>query len=168
MNTETRKTSRGIHTSTRAIKTTFSPFELRINEEFTRETAVVITQVENKQDSRNRKALSWIARKSSREVTSRTKSAITSAAKYIGDKHRYLIYQISAYSQIILNMATCFVGIQMMSPRVRCGSQTQNAWPIRTPNSNKKRITIGKRCRLRLSLPSRISVRRIERRANLS
>ena len=53
---------------------------LRMNEEFTKETAVVKTQVENKHESRNRKALSWIIWKRWREEASRMTSAITSAA----------------------------------------------------------------------------------------
>lgn len=59
---------------------TFSPFELRMNEEFTREMAVVMTQVENKNESRHLNGLSWIARKSLKEATSSETSAIASAA----------------------------------------------------------------------------------------
>jgi hypothetical protein len=50
-----------------------------MNEEFTSETAEVITQVENKHESRNRIALSWITRKRRREDASRMRSANTSA-----------------------------------------------------------------------------------------
>jgi hypothetical protein len=67
-------------TSTIAIMMTFIPPELRMNEEFTKETAVVKTQVENKHESRNRKALSWSIKKRWREDASRITSAITSAA----------------------------------------------------------------------------------------
>lgn len=66
-------------TSTIATTMTFVPFELRMNEESTMETMVVKTQVENKQESRNRKILSWITRKKCREVASKKRSAITSA-----------------------------------------------------------------------------------------
>jgi len=66
-------------TSTTEIMMIFTSFEMRMNEEFTMETTVVKTQVENKHESRNRKALSWITRKRWREVASRMKSAITSA-----------------------------------------------------------------------------------------
>jgi hypothetical protein len=68
-------------TSTTATTTTFKPSEWRMNEEFTKETAVVKTQVENKHESRNRKVLSWITWKRWREVASRNTSAITSAVK---------------------------------------------------------------------------------------
>ena len=51
-----------------------------MNEEFTKEMAVVQTQVENKHESRNRKALSWSTRKRWKEDASRITSAITSAA----------------------------------------------------------------------------------------
>ena len=68
-----------LRTSTTAIMITFCPRELRMNEESTEETMVVITQVENKHESRNRKTLSWIKTKSWREVPSRKRSAITSA-----------------------------------------------------------------------------------------
>ena len=54
--------------------------DLRMNEEFTMETMVVRIQVENKLESRNRKALSWSTQKRRREVASRNRSAITSAA----------------------------------------------------------------------------------------
>ena len=57
----------------------FKPSDLRMNKEFTMETMVVKTQVENKHESRNRKILSWITRKKCREVASRKRSAITSA-----------------------------------------------------------------------------------------
>ena len=58
---------------------TFVPSDLRMNKEFIMETTLVKTQVENKHESRNRKALSWITRKRFREVASRKRSAITSA-----------------------------------------------------------------------------------------
>jgi hypothetical protein len=67
-------------TSTTAIMMIFIPPELRMNEEFTKETADVKTQVENKHESRNRKALSWIIRKRWREYASKMMSAIKSAA----------------------------------------------------------------------------------------
>jgi hypothetical protein len=68
-------------TSTTAIMMTFIPCELRMNEESTTEMTVVKIQVENKHESRNRKALSWITRKRWREAASRNTSAITSAVK---------------------------------------------------------------------------------------
>ena len=68
-------------TSMTAIMMTFIPFELRMNEESTMETTVVKTQVENKHESRIRRALSWITRKRWREVASRKRSAITSAVR---------------------------------------------------------------------------------------
>ena len=68
-----------LRTSTTAMMIIFIPPELMMNEEFTKETAVVQTQVENKHESRNRKALSWITRKRWREVPSRKTSATTSA-----------------------------------------------------------------------------------------
>jgi hypothetical protein len=71
-------------TSTMAIMMTFIPppklRPLRMKEEFTKETAVVKTQVENKHESRHRKALSWIIWKRWREDASKMMSAITSAA----------------------------------------------------------------------------------------
>lgn len=75
-----KKTPNGLLTSTTAITTTSNPCELRMNVEFTRERAVVRTQVENKHESLIRKALSWITMKSRREDVSRTRSANTSAA----------------------------------------------------------------------------------------
>ena len=42
------------------MMTIFVPSDLRMNKEFTMETTVVNTQVENKHESRNCKALSWI------------------------------------------------------------------------------------------------------------
>ena len=66
-------------TSTTAIMMTFFFPEWRMNEESTMETMVVKTQVENKHESRNRKALFWITRKRLREAASRKRSAITSA-----------------------------------------------------------------------------------------
>jgi hypothetical protein len=69
--------------------TIFVPSDLRMNREFTIETMLVKTQVENKHESRNRKALSWIKRKRFREVASRRKSAITSAIIQMNGDGRY-------------------------------------------------------------------------------
>ena len=149
-------------TSTTAIMTTFVPFEVRINEESTMETTVVKTQVENKHESRNRKALSWIIRKRWREVASRKRSAITSAvSNYIWmamvDNPRF------SYSQVSLNMAICWPGRQVTC----CGPQTQNAWPIKIVGSTMNKTTTTKRGRLCCLGLIRMMVRRIERRANL-
>ena len=59
------------------------PSDLRMNKEFTIETTVVRTQVENKHESRNRNALSWITTKRCREVASSKRSAIISAVAVI-------------------------------------------------------------------------------------
>ena len=62
---------------------TFTPSEIRMKEQFMMETTVVMTQVENKHRSLNRKVLSWITRKRWREVISRKRSAIISAIKQL-------------------------------------------------------------------------------------
>ena len=97
-------------TSTAEIMTTFVSFESRTNEEFTKETAVVKTQVENKHESRNRKALFWITRKRWREVASRKRSAITSAVSSYENEWQWSISQGFFYSQTSLNMALCWLG----------------------------------------------------------
>jgi hypothetical protein len=146
-----------------AVIVTFVPPELRMNEEFTKETTVVRTHVENKHESRNRKALSWIRRKRWREVASRKRSAITSAVSsyklIIGDG-RYLKF---FYLQISFAMAICWLGWQ----RVCCGSQTQNVWPIKIAGSTMNMITTAKKGRFRCMGLIRMMVRRIERRASL-
>ena len=85
-----------LRTSTTAIMMTFNPPELRMNEEFTKEMADVKIQVENKHESRIRRALSWITRKRWREVASRKRSAITSAVS------RYKWMTMSMYLRFFL------------------------------------------------------------------
>ena len=143
---------------------TFSPAEVRRNKEFKRETVVVITQVENKHESRNRKASSRITRKSRREDVSRRRSANTSA---VSGHYKSLAISISVVnSQTSLNMAICLVSALVW---VRgCNLQVQNIWPIRSPSSIENTTKMTKRCRLRSMGPIRMMVRRMERRANLS
>jgi hypothetical protein len=62
---------------------TFIPPEQRMNVESTMETMDVKTQVENKNESRHLKVLSWITRKRWREAARRKRSAITSAISSI-------------------------------------------------------------------------------------
>ena len=153
-----------LHTSTTAMMMIFNPCEFRTNEEFTKETTVVEMQVENKHESRNRKALSWITRRRWREVPSRKRSAITSAVSSYKSMAHVNIPQIFLNSQTSFNIAICLVGWQT----VCCGSQTQNAWPIKTMGSTRNKITTTMRGRLRCSGLIRTMVRRIERRASLS
>ena len=151
-------------TSTTAISIALIPSELKMNEEFTMEMMDVRTQVENKHESRNRKALSWITRKRWREVASRKKSAITSAVNSF--KWMAMVDISGFYSQTNLTMAICRFNWQ----RVCCGSQTQNTWPIKTAGSTRNKTTMAERGRLccfKLGL-IRMIVRRIERRASLS
>jgi hypothetical protein len=87
--------------------------DLRMNEEFTMETMVVRIQVENKLESRNRKALSWITRKRRREVASRNRSAITSTVsnyRIVNGDGRYL--KFFQNSQTSLSIAICWLGRQ--------------------------------------------------------
>ena len=145
---------------------TFSPFELRMNEQFTMEMMVVMTQVENKHERRNRKAFSWIIRKRWREVASRKRSAIISAVSsyiYTLMNGEWSISQVF-YSQTSRNMAICLLGSQ----RFFCGAQTQNTWLIKRAGSTVNKITTAKRSRFCSSGLIRMMVRRIERRESLS
>ena len=138
----------------------FIPPELMMNVEFTKETVLVRTQVENKHESRNRKALSWITRKRWREVPSRERSAITSAVSSYACLWMAIV-DISGffYSQTSLDTAICLDDWQMAKSTAFCGLQTQYIWPIKTKGSTMNKITMAKRCRFRCSGLIRMMVR---------